>query len=821
MKFRKEMNGITLAMVAGIWAAVAVGQGQGPGIEALLLPDSPASAPAAVTAPEPAAKPAEKAPAPVAAKPATSGKYKIVKAEKPVPAVQEVEKKEAKAPVAKPVEKAPAPVAAKPAPKAEETKPETKVVKEEKPVPPVQKAEKTAEKAKPTPAVAAKPAEKKPAAAPADEDTDEIDLNEVDDSAVAAKGRPVVKLAPQAPAAPAAPAAPVATDAPAAVGSAPTKAQPAPETGSAIAARFLASDETALVDISSDDATLTDILRQFRRATGANIIYAESSNLQQRVSVSLKHVPWLEGMKSILNSRGFRVESSGGIHFVKEDKLAEPIFTRTFQLNHASVDELTKLFNESYGTKGKDGKLVKGVATPFQGANTIVVTANERTLADCEAIIKAVDKAVPQIYIEARFIELSTEAMHKLGLQWNQLESWGATVHDVSAGAGYANGRTGVYRNGHTDKYYTPKDLVQTGASSSSSSSDSSQIGDDSATRQSDVSSQSSTTFQDLASGRSVFDYRQKDYLRQANELAADSPMAWRNSRIFSGQLSVDDFNLAMSAFEQLQDTKIFSNPKVIVSNGKKANVDMTTKFPNIELTSQRNTSASASYLDMSAELKEIPGEDRDLFAKSCFYSWGITLTVTPRISPDGLISVEIVPTISELDTDVTPTGFYAVQGADSSVGMFPIIRLKRITTDFTMKDGATAVIGGLSRTTEGDIDSGIPYLRKIPWIGPKLFGWKSRGKVQKEILVFVTVGIADPANLPEDVGLPKNAVRGREYVEKRAFEPGDRPNAASDILSLDMTALDARRSEDKKKKNEDASLSNASGTVTITPVSP
>ena len=298
--------------------------------------------------------------------------------------------------------------------------------------------------------------------------------------------------------------------------------------------------------------------------------------------------------------------------------------------------------------------------------------------------------------------------------------------------------------------------------------------------------------------------------------------MAWRNSRVFSGQLSVDDFNLAMSAFEQLQDTRIFSNPKVIVSNGKEALVDMTTKFPNIELTSQRNTSAAASYLDMSAELKEIPGEDKELFAKSCFYSWGITLSVKPRISPDGLISVEIIPTISELDTDVTPTGFYAVQGADSSVGMFPIIRFKRITTDFTMKDGATAVIGGLSKTEEGDIDSGIPYLRKIPWIGQKLFGWKSRGKVQKEILVFVTVGIADPANLPEDVGLPKNAVRGREYVEKRAFEPGDRPNAASDVLSLDMTELDARRPDDKKKEEKAVPPeSNASGTVTITPVAP
>ena len=49
--------------------------------------------------------------------------------------------------------------------------------------------------------------------------------------------------------------------------------------------------------------------------------------------------------------------------------------------------------------------------------------------------------------------------------------------------------------------------------------------------------------------------------------------------------------------------------------------------------------------------------------------------------------------------------------------------------------------------------------------------------------MLFVTVGIADPANLPEDVGLPKNAVRGREYVEKRALEPGDRPEPYEDPL--------------------------------------
>ncbi|MBR4653281.1 MAG: hypothetical protein IKO72_07965 [Kiritimatiellae bacterium] len=707
--------------------------------------------------------------------------------------VAEAPKQVAEAP--KPAAEAPKPAAEAPKPVAEAPKPVAEV-----PKPAAEAPKPVAEAPKPV-AEAPKPVAEVPkAAATTESDTDEIDLTAADDSAVAAKGRPVVKLAPPD-AKPTAEALPVAAG-PVKEAVAPQGAAPATtETGTDIAARFLASDETALVDIMSDDATLTDILRQFRKATGANIIYAESTNLQQRVSVSLRHVPWLQAMSSILNSRGFRVESSGGIHFVKEDKLVDPVFTRTFQLNHASVDELARLFNESYGVKDKNGKLIHGVATPFSGANTVVVTASDRILADCEAIIKAVDKAVPQIYIEARFIELSNEAMHKLGVQWNQLESWGASVHDLNAGIEYNNGRLNKFGTGTTTTYYTPKTYNSDG--------------------------------KDISDGHSAVDYVTKNYLvsgeitnpSRLNTDSSTADMAWRNARVFSGQLSADDFRLAMSAFEQLEDTKIFSNPKIIVSNGKEALFDRTTKFPHITLTSQHDT--QSGYTKSDAKLELIPGED-ELFSKkkTAFFSWGITLTVKPRISPDGLISVEIVPSISEPDKTVTTDGFYHISGgSDAPYGSYPILLFKRLTTEFTMKDGATAVIGGLSKTEEGDVDSGIPYLRKIPWIGQKLFGWKSRGKVQKEILIFVTVGIADPANLPEDVGLPKNAVRGREYVERRALEPGDRSNASTDALRLDMRTIDERRiAKEKDGFESDEPSVNANserGTVTITPVAP
>ncbi len=668
-------------------------------------------------------------------------------------------------------------------------------------------AEPAAKEAKPAP---------EPAAAEAQE-TDEIDLDKLDDSADAARKAPTVKMA--------SPAATTNAVFSAPATAAKTAAASTNETADAEMPEMAVS--TGLVDIDCDDATLADILRQFRKTTGANIISTDSSNLQQRVSVSLRHVPWLDALQAILNTKKFRLEPRGDIYFVSEDRQLEPMFTRTFLLNHASAKELAELFNSTLGGGGRDPKTGKPrggqIATAFEGANVVVVTASEKVLADCDQIIRSVDKAIPQIYIEARFIEVSNEAMHKLGVQWNQLESWGATVKDVNATMGYANGRTAKYKNGYTDVYYTPKNMVQTGSSSSYSDTYNNYSTGKSAFDYSEggnnffytpanfvktgATSNDTISYQDLADGSSALDYRARDYLKPT-ELADE--MGWRNFRTFSGQLSADDFRLAMSAFEQMEDVKIFSNPKIIVSNGKEARVDMTTKFPNVRVQATRNTSNGSDSLDISTQLEAIPGEDKLMFAKEVFFSWGITLSVKPRISPDGLINVEIVPTISQLDTDVSTTGFYQVKGGDSSAySAYPVIQVKRLTTDFTMKDGATAVIGGLSKTTEGDVDSGIPYLRKIPWIGQKLFGWKSRGKVQKEIIVFVTLGMADPGNLPTDVGLPKNAIVGREYVAGRKLEPGDRKGGFAEVMSLDMRTIEEKQADNKR----------GSGTVTITPV--
>ena len=200
-------------------------------------------------------------------------------------------------------------------------------------------------------------------------------------------------------------------------------------------------------------------------------------------------------------------------------------------------------------------------------------------------------------------------------------------------------------------------------------------------------------------------------------------------------------------------------------------------------------------------KMAEIPGEDKFMFAKEAFFSWGIQLDVTPRVGTNGVINVSIVPTISS-QTDWVTAGANDTNAestknnAGSYSARYPVINVQRLVTDFSMRDGTTAVIGGLSKTEEVQTDSGIPYLRDIPWIGDKVFGGRSRQKVQKEILVFVTVGFANPNGLDKDVGLPKNAVLGREYTNGFRKEPGDRKSGTAGVTSLDLRSIEKQAAD-------------------------
>ena len=416
------------------------------------------------------------------------------------------------------------------------------------------------------------------------------------------------------------------------------------------------------------------------------------------------------------------------------------IDSRMFELTYADAKEVADNFNRTWlGQTQTNGNWSVGmIAVPFVEVNSVMVTAPEAILETCARMIKSIDRKPKQLYVEARFVELGNSALYSLGLDWSSLAAMGVT--------GQFN--AGLSRQEIPDNISSYTQSYTTGH-------------------------------------------------RGGSESYSFTKGGVADGSYYQGSLSADQMRLVLSAFQASMDAKTFSNPKVIVTSGKEAIVDMTKKRPNVTLSAKRVLNGSNNTLDVDVRMMEIPGQDNLMFAHEAFFSWGVTLNVLPRALTNDLINVSIVPTISS-STETVKVDTDSDDEIPSSE--FPIIDIQRIVTEFTLKSGETAVIGGLSRTIENDADGGIPYLRDIPWIGDKLFGSKTRTKEQREIIVFVTVGLCDPDTIKPEVGLPKNAVLGRGYTDGTRQEPGDRKNAVEGVQSLDLRDLEDRAKETRRE---------------------
>jgi type II secretory pathway component GspD/PulD (secretin) len=416
-----------------------------------------------------------------------------------------------------------------------------------------------------------------------------------------------------------------------------------------------------------------------------------------------------------------------------ENPIPGRIQTRTFKLSHVSAVEIAEKFNNMWnGEFGQVWKVSK-MAVPFEASNMIMVTAPIPILQACEKAIKELDVEIPQVYVEARFVELENNVQRDLGIDWSMLDGMRGSVQ---LGGGLKSRRL----------------------------------------------------------GRGITDYKMP-----AEDSTGTYTVSGKDGDItyFNGTLNFNELYLVLHALEANEDAKIFSNPKIIVTSGKKATVDMTTKYPNVKISAKRTvTGTDNTSVDLDMQMADIPGEDKMMFAKESFFSWGISLEVIPRISTNGLINVSIVPTISD-QVDWVSAGTQGKEESETISSKYPVIGVQRLITQFNMASGSTAVIGGLSRTVEEQRDSGIPYLSKIPWIGDVLFGGKQRHKTQKEIIVFVTVGLVDPRRMSKDAGLPKNAVLGRQYTEGKKLEPGDMP----DEFLQGQNSIDTRSLEEQARQ--------------------
>jgi general secretion pathway protein D len=127
----------------------------------------------------------------------------------------------------------------------------------------------------------------------------------------------------------------------------------------------------------------------------------------------------------------------------------------------------------------------------------------------------------------------------------------------------------------------------------------------------------------------------------------------------------------------------------------------------------------------------------------------GVTLEVTPTVAADDSIALNLKPKVTEFEgfveyggTSVALTGGVTVTVPS---GFFqPIFSTREVTTDVTVFDGATVVIGGLTREEVKTIDDKVPVLGSLPLIGA---AFRSSGKsvAKRSLMVFVTANLVSP----------------------------------------------------------------------------
>lgn len=171
--------------------------------------------------------------------------------------------------------------------------------------------------------------------------------------------------------------------------------------------------------------------------------------------------------------------------------------------------------------------------------------------------------------------------------------------------------------------------------------------------------------------------------------------------------------NVELSALEQNNRGKVISNPRLLTADNKKAEIRQGTEIPYVTPGSA-NSPATVSFKDAV-----------------------LSLGVTPQVSPNGRVSMDL-----DISKD-TVGQLVNVQGG----GQVPSIDTRKITTQVTVNDGQTVVLGGIYEVTSREDLSKVPLLGDIPWVG-NFFKNTSRSNEKVELLIFITPHVISEADL-------------------------------------------------------------------------
>lgn len=164
---------------------------------------------------------------------------------------------------------------------------------------------------------------------------------------------------------------------------------------------------------------------------------------------------------------------------------------------------------------------------------------------------------------------------------------------------------------------------------------------------------------------------------------------------------------------------RVLANPKVILTNGQTSKIDLSSDYVKSIKTEMSDKS---SWLPMMTRTVETANDN------------GIIISITPFISPDGYITLDIIPEYNTIKERL-----YA-DSTDTTKDLLATLlsRRKLDLRGIRVKDGETLVIGGMIQEAESKSVTKIPFLGDLPLIG-FFFRSTSTQKEKEEMVIMLT----------------------------------------------------------------------------------
>lgn len=478
---------------------------------------------------------------------------------------------------------------------------------------------------------------------------------------------------------------------------------------------------------------------------GVNLAYEDPEGRNPPVHLAVRRMALGRVLELAAGSVGFAVDVEDDVVVVRPATGPAALDTRTFPLPRAAALRLAgragpapvdarggAAVGEDEGAAirrflqlaGVDFAGTAGSALAFDGS-LLVVTQTRRNLARVERLL-ARYRELRQVEIEAKFMEVQDGVLEELGVNWSAAKKPGATSGARVADLASSNrSLAGAFTNAVAG---TAGAIVRSGG--------------------------------DPAGAPAL----NLPIPNHPPPIPGTNNLGLGANALATVSAGVGEFNVnaVVRALAQRSGTELLSAPRLTVLSGQAATITVAQelRFPQSYGQVQSQVGTGSASGGGAAGVTITAGTPQDFATRHV----GVELRVTPTVEEDGRsISLELHPRVTEFEGFVEYGGQSVAVAGGSTVtvpsGFYqPIFAVREVTTRVTLRDGATLVMGGLTREDTRKAHDKVPVVGNLPVLG-RLFRSGGESAQKRNLLIFVTARRVDAggAGVGGDGRIPAN----------------------------------------------------------------